>query len=427
MIRRKDAVMDNVFDHVMEKARKAKNAAGKMAGLSGAVKDSALHAMADSIMDNRAAISSANAKDLELSDHYGLSKAAVDRLTLTDSRIEAMAKGLREVASFPDPVGIVTNMVQRSSGIRVGKMTVPIGLIGFIYESRPNVTVDAAGLVLKSGNAILLRGGKEAIHSNIALAALLSEAAASKGIPEGAISIIEMTDREGVRHMVEAAGVVDLVIPRGGKGLIKTVVDLAKVPVIKHYEGNCHVFVDLTANLDDALNIIVNAKTQRPGVCNAAEKLLVHSGIAGEFIPRAAKALTVLGVELRGCPRARALVPEMKEAVEDDWYTEYLDLILGVKVVDSVEEAVTHINTYSSKHTDAIVTSDILSADYFVMNVDSSSVMVNASTRFSDGGEYGLGAEIGISTDKLHARGPMGLAELTTYKWVVYGQGSVRE
>ena len=419
--------MDNVFDHVMEKARKAKNAAGKMAGLSGAVKDSALHAMADSIMDNRAAISAANAKDLELSDHYGLSKAAVDRLTLTNSRIEAMAKGLREVASFPDPVGIITSMVQRPSGIRVGKMTVPIGLIGFIYESRPNVTVDAAGLVLKSGNAILLRGGKEAIHSNIALAALLNEAAASKGIPDGAISIIEMTDHEGVRHMVEAAGIVDLVIPRGGKGLIKTVVDLAKVPVIKHYEGNCHVFVDLTANLDDALNIIVNAKTQRPGVCNAAEKLLVHSGIAGEFIPRAAKALTEFGVELRGCPRARALVPEMKEAVEDDWYTEYLDLILGVKVVDSVGEAVTHINTYSSKHTDSIVTSDVLSADYFVVHVDSSSVMVNASTRFSDGGEYGLGAEIGISTDKLHARGPMGVTELTTYKWVVYGQGSVRE
>lgn len=419
--------MDIVFNHVMEKARKAKRAAEKMAGLPGAIRDSALHAMAEAIMDNRAAIGAANAKDIEQSDRYGLSKAAVDRLTLTDSRIEGMAKGLREVAAFPDPVGIITTMVQRPSGIRVGKMTVPIGLIGFIYESRPNVTADAAGLVLKSGNAILLRGGKEAIHSNIALASLLSEAAVSKGIPDGAISIIEMTDREGVRHMVEATGIVDLVIPRGGKGLIKTVVDLAKVPVIKHYEGNCHVFVDRTANLDDALNIIINAKTQRPGVCNAAEKLLVHSDVADEFLPRAACELLARGVELRGCPRARALVPEMKEAVEEDWYTEYLDLILAVKVVDSVGEAVNHINTYSSKHTDAIVTSDVLSADYFVVQVDSSSVMVNASTRFSDGGEYGLGAEIGISTDKLHARGPMGVTELTTYKWVVYGNGTIRE
>lgn len=416
----------DIRDHVLEKARAAKAAAGRMAGLPTAVRDRALRAMADAILDNRAAIAAANAKDLDLAPSFGLSAAAIDRLTLTGARIEGMAGGLREVASFPDPVGIVTDMVQRPSGIRVGKMTVPIGLIGFIYESRPNVTADAAGITLKAGNAILLRGGKEAVHSNIELVRILNEAAVSQGIPDGAVSIIEMTDREGVKHLIEAEGIVDLIIPRGGKGLIRAVVEGARVPVIKHYEGNCHVFVDASANLDDAVSIIVNAKTQRPGVCNATETLLVHSAAAGAFLPRAAKELMDRGVELRGDARSRALVPDMKEAVEDDWYTEYLDLILAVKVVDSVEEAVDHINKYSSKHTEAIVTEDLRAADYFVVRVDSSSVMVNASTRFSDGGEYGLGAEIGISTDKLHARGPMGVSELTTYKWVVYGHGSVR-
>ncbi len=416
----------DIREHVLEKAHRAKHAATGMAGLPAAVKDRALRAMADAIMDNRVAITEANLKDLVLAPSFGLSRAAVDRLTLTDSRIEGMAAGLREIATFPDPVGIVTNVVQRPSGIRVGKMTVPIGVVGFIYESRPNVTADAAGITLKAGNAILLRGGKEAIHSNIALTRILNEAAVGAGVPDGAVSIVEKTDREGVKHMIEAEGVIDLIIPRGGKGLIRAVVEGARVPVIKHYEGNCHVYVDADTNLDDALNIIINAKTQRPGVCNAAETLLVHRAVADDFLPGAANALMNLGVELRGCARSRAIVPSMKEAVEDDWYTEYLDLILAVKVVDSVEDAVAHINTYSSKHTDAIVTNDLSAADYFVVQVDSSSVMVNASTRFSDGGEYGLGAEIGISTDKLHARGPMGVAELTTYKWVVYGKGSVR-
>jgi glutamate-5-semialdehyde dehydrogenase len=305
-------------------------------------------------------------------------------------------------------------------------MTVPLGLIGFIYESRPNVTVDASALCLKAGNAILLRGGKEAINSTIMLAGLLNKAAAGAGIPDGAISIIEMIDREGVRHLAEAQGLVDLIIPRGGKSLIKAVVDVAKVPVIKHYEGNCHVYVDEFANQDDALKIIINAKTQRPGVCNAAETLLVHHNIAQAFLPRVAESLRAKGVELRGCAESRAIVRDMREATEDDWYTEYLDLILAVKVVNSLEAAVDHINTYSSAHTDAIVTREIKNADYFVTAVDSSSVMVNASTRFSDGGVYGLGAEIGISTDKLHARGPMGAADLTTYKWVVYGDGAVR-
>jgi len=382
--------------------------------------------MADILIDRKEDIRQANRKDLDQAETLGLTNAMIDRLTLTDARIEGMAAGLREIASFPDPVGTLTDVVQRPSGIRVGKMSVPIGLIGFIYESRPNVTADAAGLCLKAGNAVLLRGGKEALNSNRLLAEILNEAAVSCGVPDGAISVIEMTDREGVKHMIEAEGLVDLLIPRGGKGLIKAVVDGAKVPVIKHYEGNCHVYVDKYANFDDALSITVNSKTQRPGVCNAAETLLVHSDCAADFLPRAAQALRENGVELRGCERSCDLVPDMKKAVEDDWYTEYLDLVLAVRVVDSLEQAVGHINTYSSKHTEAIVTSDISSAEYFVTNIDSSSVMVNASTRFSDGGEYGLGAEIGISTDKLHARGPMGITELTTYKWVVYGNGTVR-
>ncbi len=417
----------DIFDHVMEKAKKAKRAAQKMPGLQTAVKDKALRAMADALIENRAAIKEANDKDLANADRYGLTKAMIDRLTLTDSRIDDMALSLREIASFPDPVGKLNDVVQRPSGIRVGRMTVPIGLIGFIYESRPNVTVDAAGISLKAGNAILLRGGKEALYSNIMLAGLFNDVAVANGIPDGAISIVEMTDHDGVKHIIEASGIVDIVIPRGGKGLIKAIVDNARVPVIKHFEGNCHIFVDISADLDDACAITVNAKTQRPGVCNAAETLLVHKDIANEFLPRIARELISNRVELRGCETSCALVPEMKPATEDDWYTEYLDLILAVRVVDSLEDAVDHINTYSSGHTEAIVTSEILSGDYFVTNVDSSSVMVNASTRFSDGGIYGLGAEIGISTDKLHARGPMGIADLTTYKWVVYGKGSIRE
>lgn len=417
----------NIKQHVIEKAKKAKTAARKMSGVSTAVKNAALNAMADAILDRRNEIQKVNKKDLANAPDFGLTDAMIDRLTLTDARIEGMAQGVREIAALPDPVGMVTDMVCRPSGIRVGKMSVPIGVIGFIYESRPNVTVDAAALTLKAGNAILLRGGKEAINSNIMLAGLMNETAMANGIPDGAISIIELADREGVKHLIEAEGLVDLAIPRGGKGLIKAVVENALIPVIKHYEGNCHVYVDSAADIEKALAITVNAKTQRPGVCNAAETLLVHKDIADAFLPRAAKELIGKGVELRGCEASRALVPEMKEASGEDWYTEYLDLIMAVRIVDSVEAAAEHINTYSSAHTEAIVTKDITTADYFVTAVDSSSVMVNASTRFSDGGVYGLGAEIGISTDKLHARGPMGVADLTTYKWVVYGDGAVRQ
>ncbi|MFC1552867.1 glutamate-5-semialdehyde dehydrogenase [Candidatus Latescibacterota bacterium] len=417
----------DIFKHVMEKAGKAKRAASKMAGLETSVKNKSLLAMADALIDKRANIKTVNEKDLANAESFGLSDAMIDRLTLTDARINDMAGGLRELASFPDPVGKMTEVVKRPSGISVGRMTVPIGLVGFIYESRPNVTVDAAGITLKAGNAILLRGGKEALNSNIMLAGILNDVGVANGIPDGAISIIEMTEREGVKHIIEAAGIVDLVIPRGGKGLIHAVADNAKIPVIKHFEGNCHVYVHSTANIENAVAIIVNAKTQRPGVCNAAETLVVHKDIADKFLPRAAQALTECGVELRGDDAARAIVSGMNAAVEDDWYTEFLELILAVRIVDSVEDAVDHINKYSSGHTEAIVADDIASTDYFVTNVDSSSVMVNASTRFSDGGEYGLGAEIGISTDKLHARGPMGVADLTTYKWVVRGDGAIRK
>jgi glutamate-5-semialdehyde dehydrogenase len=410
----------------MEKAKQAKQAAEAMAGIESAVKNNALNAMAESIDASRDTIISANEKDLANADSYGLTDAMVDRLTLTTGRLDAMSSALREIAAFPDPAGRVSEMTVRPSGIRVGRMSVPIGLIGFIYESRPNVTADAAGLCLKAGNAVLLRGGKEALHSNVMLAGLLNDAAVSAGIPDGAISIIEMTERDGVKHMIEAEGVVDLLIPRGGKGLIKAVVDGARVPVIKHYEGNCHVYIDKEAGITQALAIAVNAKTQRPGVCNAAETLLVHKDIAQDFLPRVASELAAKGVELRGCEQTRALIEGIGEADEDDWYTEYLDLVLAVRIVNSIDDAVTHINTYSSAHTEAIVTENIAAAEYFVQRVDSSSVMVNASTRFSDGGEYGLGAEIGISTDKLHARGPMGVGDLTTYKWIVYGNGNIR-
>jgi len=340
----------DIYTHVLEKARKAKKAAGGMAGLASAVKDDALRAMADAVIDRREDIVRENEKDLAAAAGSGLSSAMIDRLTLTDARIEGMAKGLREIASFPDPVGTLSNVVRRPSGIRVGKMSVPIGLIGFIYESRPNVTADAAGLCLKAGNAVLLRGGKEALNSNRILAEILNEAAVAAGVPDGAISLIEMTDRAGVTHMIEAEGIVDLIIPRGGKGLIRAVADGAKIPVIKHYEGNCHVYVDASADLEDALAITVNAKTQRPGVCNAAETLLVHGAVAGDFLPRAAAALADRGVELRGCTRSREIVPSMKEAVEEDWYTEYLDLVLAVRVVDSLEEAVDHQHLFLEPH-----------------------------------------------------------------------------
>ena len=417
----------NIQQHVQEKAQAAKRASYKLSTLSTQIKNDALCGMAKSIEQHADLIQLENAKDLKAGKEKDLSAAMLDRLTLTEKRIADMAAGLREVAALPDPVGAIERMVRRPNGLQIGKMRVPIGVIGFIYESRPNVTADSTALCLKSGNAILLRGGSEAIHSNLCLARLLSDAAQTAGVPEGAVALIETTDRAAVTEMLHARGLVDLIIPRGGKGLIRTVVENSLIPVIKHYEGVCHVYVDDEADLDMAERIVFNAKVQRPGVCNAMETLLIHSDVADILIPGLFGQLTQAGVELRGCERTREIAPEIAEAAEKDWRTEYLDLILSVKIVDSLEEAMAHINTYGSAHTDAIVTENYFTARRFVGGVDSSSVMVNASTRFSDGGEYGLGAEIGISTDKLHARGPMGLEELTTYKWVVYGEGQIRE
>ena len=397
-----------------------------MAVASTKTKNDALMAMADALVRNGAKVERENAKDLEEGRAKELSPAMLDRLALTEKRIADMAGGLREIAALPDPVGAMDRMSRRPSGIEVARMRVPIGVVGIIYESRPNVTADATGLCLKAGDAAVLRGGSEAIRSNRCLSEILSDAAASVGIPKAAIRMIEITDRQAVTEMARAEGLIDLIVPRGGKGLIRTIVENARMPVLKHYEGVCHVYVDDEADLEMAAEIAFNAKVQRPGVCNAMETLLVHAGVAERFLPGICAQLTDAGVELRGCERTRAIVSEVRSAAEEDWYAEYLDLILSVKVVDDMEEAISHITEYGSAHTDAIVTRDYFKARRFVMGVDSSSVMVNASTRLSDGGVYGLGAEIGISTDKLHARGPMGVEELTTYKWVVYGEGALR-
>lgn len=405
----------------------ARTAANRMASLDSGIKERALLAMAEAVSENAARIKRENEKDLAAAREAGLSSAMIDRLTLDDTGIEKVAYAVREIAVQPDPVGEVTEQTRRPSGIEVGRMRVPIGVIGIIYESRPNVTADAGALCLKAGNACILRGGKEAFHSNKVLADVLSEAGIKAGLPEHAIQLIEVTDRESVALLAQAEGLVDVIIPRGGEGLIRAVVDAARIPVIKHYDGICHTYVDADANADMAVRICFNAKVQRPGVCNAMETLLVHSAIADEVLPPLFAQYRKAQVELRGDEATRAIDPAVYAATEEDWGTEYLDLVLSVRIVDSFDQAVGHIRNYGSAHTDAIVTDNIHTARRFVREVDSSSVMVNASTRFSDGGEYGLGAEIGISTDKLHARGPMGATELTTYKWVVYGEGTIRE
>jgi len=351
----------------------------------------------------------------------------VDRLLLTEARIESMVKGLRAVAGLKDPIGAKVSRWIRPNGLEIVKRRVPIGVIGIIYESRPNVTADTAGLCFKTSNAVILRGGKEALHSNTAIAEILIEGGRSKGLPEHAIQLVRTTDRAAVKELVQLEGRVDLVIPRGGEALIRAVTDQARVPVIKHYKGVCHVYVDESADIKMALDIAENAKCQRPGVCNAMETLLVHEAVAEPFLLEMAPRLQDLGVELRGDERACALIPDMAPATEEDWYAEYLELILAVRVVSSAEEAVAHINTYGSRHSDAVVAESEPVQRLFAHEVDSSTVYVNASTRFTDGGEFGMGAEIGISTDKLHARGPMGLEELTTYKYVVHGKGQIRE
>lgn len=413
-----------IREEMLELARRAKEARPRLATLSRAVKDAALLAMADALVAEGEELLAANRRDLDAAE--GLSKAMIDRLTLSQARIEAMAEGLRQVAALPDPVGEMERVWVRPNGLRIGKMRVPIGVVLVIYESRPNVTADAAGLCLKSGNPCILRGGSEAIRTNSAIAAVLSRAAREHGVPASAIQFVETTDREAVGALVELEDYIDVVIPRGGKGLIKAISERSNIPVIKHLDGVCHTFVDASADFDMALRICHNAKVQRPGVCNAMETLLVHADIAEEFLPLVAADLEAAGVELRGCERSRRIVPSMKPATEEDWYAEYLDLILAVRVVPGLEEAIDHINRYGSAHSDAIVTEDYSAAMRFLEGVDSAVVYVNASTRFTDGFEFGFGAEIGISTNRLHARGPMGLYELTTYKYVVLGSGQVR-
>jgi glutamate-5-semialdehyde dehydrogenase len=408
-------------------AQRARQASRLLATAAGARKNRWLLEAADALEDRGAAILDANARDVAAADEAGLTAAQIDRLRLSPERLHAAATGLREVAALPDPVGRVLDSSVRPNGLRVHKVAVPLGVIFFIYESRPNVTVDAAGLCVKSGNAVILRGGKEALHSNRALHAVLEEALRAAELPADAVQLVATPDREAVGRLLSLDRWIDLVIPRGGESLIRRVAAEARMPVLKHYQGNCHVYVDRAADLDMALKILLNAKCQRPGVCNAAESLLVHADVAEAFLPRAGAALAARGVEMRGCAETRRLIAEAKPATDADDAAEFLALILSIKVVQNLDDAVDHIARYGSQHTEAIVTNDLRAAERFTAAVDSAAVMVNASTRFNDGYEFGLGAEIGISTDKFHARGPCGLEELCSYKYVVHGTGQVRE
>ena len=417
----------NLKKEVELKVAKAKEASRTLAHLNSSVKNKALLLMADQLVKKAAILKQENQKDIEAAKIKGLSSAMVDRLKLDDQRIQSMAAGLREVADLPDPVGEVVRMWKRPNNLQIGKIRVPIGVIGIIYESRPNVTADAASLCLKAGNAVVLRGGSEAIHSNTAIAKILSSSAAEAGVPDGAVQFIDSIDREAVMHLLKLDRQIDLIIPRGGEGLIRTVCENSTIPVIKHDKGVCHTYVDCYADLEMAEANCMNAKCQRPGVCNAMETLLVHQNISEEFLPRLAKNLLEAGVEIRGCPKTRGLISESTDATEEDWHTEYNDLILSIRVVDSMKEAIGHITTYGSQHSEAIVTKDYRRGRRFLEEVDASAVYINASTRFTDGYEFGLGAEIGISTNRLHARGPMGLEELTTYKFIIFGDGQIRE
>jgi len=418
--------MDSVKE-IEKMARSAKLASRIMAGLSSALKDKALLAMAEAIENKAENIKSENRTDLKKAEDAGLSPALIDRLSLNDKRISAMANGLREIVEFPDPIGEVIEEKVRPNGLRIKKIRVPLGVIAMIYESRPNVTCDAAGLCLKAGNAVILRGGSEAINSNKIIAKVLQDAAHSSGIPQGALQLVETTRREAVLQLIKMDDFIDVIIPRGSEEMIKIIKTNATVPVIGHGKGLCHTYVDKDADLEMAEKICYNAKVQRPGVCNAMETLLVHKDIAAEFLPRMIRRFEEAKVEIRGDGKARSIVPHIKSATEEDWSTEYLDLILSVKVVDSLSEAIEHINKYGSMHSEAIVTRNEDAAQRFLKEVDASSVFWNASTRFTDGGEFGMGAEIGISNQKLHARGPMGARELTSTKFVILGNGQIRE
>ena len=407
--------------------RAARTASRAMAKAETGAKNDALMAMARAVERDIARLLDANRKDVEAARAKELDAAMVDRLTLTPKSVAAMAEGLRQIVQLPDPVGEISGMSYQPSGIQVGRMRVPLGVIGIIYEARPNVTADAAGLCVKSGNAAILRGGSEAIHSNQAVGACVHEGLKAAGLPETAVQVIETTDRAAVGELITMKDYVDIIVPRGGKGLIERISSESRIPVLKHLDGVCHVFIDDKANLDKAIRIADNAKTQRYGTCNTMETLLVHSGIAASVLPPLAKIYMEKGVELRGDEAARAIVAQMKAATEEDWYTEYLAPILSIRIVEDIDQAIEHITVYGSQHTDAIVTEDITRARRFLREVDSASVMVNASTRFADGFEFGLGAEIGISTDKLHARGPVGLEGLTSLKFIVLGDGQIRQ
>ncbi|TXH69226.1 MAG: glutamate-5-semialdehyde dehydrogenase [Thiothrix sp.] len=416
----------NITDYMQAVGQQARAAAAVLAGAETAVKNKALHAMAEAIIAKTAWLKTENAKDLAAGRDKGLDSAMLDRLTLSDKALGTMVEGLLQVAALPDPVGAITDLSYRPTGIQVGKMRVPLGVIGIIYESRPNVTVDAASLCLKSGNATILRGGSEAIHSNRAIAACVQEGLTAAGLPAACVQVIETTDRAAVGELLRAREYVDVIIPRGGKSLIERVSQESLIPVIKHLDGICHVYIDDEADLEKSVTVALNAKTHRYGVCNAMETLLVAEPVAAQVLPKLAAKYAEKGVELRGCAKTRDILPEVKPATEEDWVTEYLAPILSIRVVNDMQQAIEHINQYGSHHTDTIMTENYSKARHFLRVVDSSSVIVNASTRFADGFEFGLGAEIGISTDKLHARGPVGLEGLTSQKFIVLGDGQIR-
>ena len=428
--------MENLKDYIIAKGQKAKNASKVLSVLDSNVKNKALLHMAENLIKRSQCIIDANKIDMKNGEEKGLSKALLDRLLINEKRILDMAEGLRQVADLPDPIGEVLKMWKRPNGLRVGQKRVPLGVIGIIYEARPNVTVDAAGLCLKSGNAVILRGGSEAINTNKCIAEILNDSCTQCGLPEGAIELIEVTDREAVSIMLKLNEYIDVLIPRGGKGLIKTVVENSTVPVIETGVGNCHIFVDESADLQMAKDIIINAKTQRPGVCNAAENILIHENVAKEFLPIIASELYKYNVEMRVCEEAKEILTSttydkeiltlVKDATEDDWDEEFLNLIIAVKIVSSIEDAINHIYLHGTKHSESIITRDYFKSEKFLNEIDAAAVYVNASTRFTDGFEFGFGAEIGISTQKLHARGPMGLEQLTTIKYIVYGEGQIR-
>ncbi len=423
----REAVLMDIKAYVLAKASEARAGARSLAKASSQQKNEALLAMAGAIRKRSRELMRENAKDIAFAREKGLSRAMIDRLSLTEKRIDEMAQGLAEVAALPDPVGEVIRMWQRPNGMTVGRMRVPIGVIGIIYESRPNVTADATSLCLKAGNAVILRGGSEAVHSNKAIVKILRDTATRHGIHQGAISFIDLVDRTAVMEMLKLEGIIDLIIPRGGEGLIRTVAENSRIPVLKHYKGVCHVFVDRDADLQMAEDICFNAKVQRPGTCNAMETMLIDKGIARRFLPGMIKRFRDAGVVVKGCPETKKIVPAVETATDRDFYNEYLDLMLNVKVVKDMDAAMEHIAQYSSAHSDAIVTKDYAKGLRFLREVDSSAVLINASTRLNDGFQFGLGAEIGISTDKIHARGPMGLEELTCTKFIVFGNGQLRE